>query len=153
MIHDEQKKQIQEILAQMEAPVKLVHFTQEINVEFAREGRKLLEELSELSDKLSLEVFNLQIDREKAAAWGIDKVPATAIVGGGVGDGVGDGTGDNEKDYGIRFYGAPMGYEFSSLLDAIVSVSKADSGLESETRETLQKLTRPLHLMVFVTPT
>ncbi len=149
MIHDKQKKQIQEILAQMEAPVKLVHFTQEINVEFAREGRKLLEELSGISDKLSLEVYNLQIDREKAAEWGIDKVPATAIVGGGVGD----GAGDNEKDYGIRFYGALMGYEFSSLLDAIVSVSKADSGLESETRETLQKLTQPLHLMVFVTPT
>ena len=150
MIQDEQKKEIQEILAQMEAPVKLVHFTQEINVEFAREGRKLLEELSEISDKLSLEVYNLQIDREKAAEWGIDKVPATAIVGGG---GVGDGAGNNEKDYGIRFYGAPMGYEFSSLLDAIVSVSKADSGLASETRETLQKLTQPLHLMVFVTPT
>ena len=66
-------------------------------------------------------------------------VPATAVVG--------------EKDYGIRFYGVPMGYEFSSLLDAIVSVSKADSGLGSETRETLQKLTQPLHLMVFVTPT
>ena len=150
MIQDEQKKEIQEILAQMEAPVKLVHFTQEINVEFAREGRKLLEELSEISDKLSLEVYNLQIDREKAAEWGIDKVPATAIVGGG---GVGDGAGNNEKDYGIRFYGAPMGYEFSSLLDAIVSVSKADSGLASETRDTLQKLTQPLHLMVFVTPT
>ena len=150
MIQDEQKKEIQEILAQMEAPVKLVHFTQEINVEFAREGRKLLEELSEISDKLSLEVYNLQIDREKAAEWGIDRVPATAIVGGG---GVGDGAGNNEKDYGIRFYGAPMGYEFSSLLDAIVSVSKAASGLASETRETLQKLTQPLHLMVFVTPT
>ena len=139
MINDEQKKQIQEIMGRMEAPVKLVHFTQEINVEFAREARGLLEELSELSDKLSIESYNLQLDREQAAQWKIDRVPATAVVG--------------EKDYGIRFYGVPMGYEFSSLLDAIVSVSKADSGLGSETRETLQKLTQPLHLMVFVTPT
>ncbi len=139
MINDEQKKQIQEIMGRMEAPVKLVHFTQEINVEFAREARGLLEELSELSDNLSLETYNLQLDREQAAQWKIDRVPATAVVG--------------EKDYGIRFYGVPMGYEFSSLLDAILSVSKADSGLESETRETLQKLTQPLHLMVFVTPT
>ena len=139
MIIDEQKKQIQEIMGRMEAPVKLVHFTQEINVEFAREARGLLEELSELSDKLSIESYNLQLDHEQAAQWKIDRVPATAVVG--------------EKDYGIRFYGVPMGYEFSSLLDAIVSVSKADSGLGSETRETLQKLTQPLHLMVFVTPT
>ena len=139
MINDEQKEQIQEIMGRMEAPVKLVHFTQEINVEFAREARGVLEELSELSDKLSLETYNLQLDREQAAQWKIDRVPATAVVG--------------EKDYGIRFYGVPMGYEFSSLLDAIVSVSKADSGLGSETRETLQKLTQPLHLMVFVTPT
>ena len=139
MINDEQKSQIQEIMGRMEAPVKLVHFTQEINVESAREARGLLEELSGLSDKLSLETYNLQLDREQAAHWKIDRVPATAVVG--------------EKDYGIRFYGVPMGYEFSSLLDAIVSVSRADSGLESETRETLQKLTQPLHLMVFVTPT
>ena len=139
MMNDEQKKQIQEIMGRMEAPVKLVHFTQEINVELAREARGILEDLSELSDKLSLETYNLQLDREQAAQWKIDKVPATAVVG--------------EKDYGIRFYGVPMGYEFSSLLDAIVSVSKADSGLGSETRETLQKLTQPLHLMVFVTPT
>ena len=139
MINDEQKTQIQEIMGRMEAPVKLVHFTQEINVEFAREARGILEDLSELSDKLSLETYNLQLDREQAAQWKIDRVPATAVVG--------------EKDYGIRFYGVPMGYEFSNLLDAIVSVSRADSGLESETRETLQKLTQPLHLMVFVTPT
>ena len=139
MMNDEQKKQIQEIMGRMEAPVKLVHFTQEINVELAREARGILEDLSELSDKLSLETYNLQLDREQAAQWKIDKVPATAVVG--------------EKDYGIRFYGVPMGYEFSSLLDAIVSVSKADSGLGSETRETLRKLTQPLHLMVFVTPT
>ena len=69
----------------------------------------------------------------------MDKVPATAVRDG--------------KDYGIRFYGLPAGYEFSTLLDAIVEVSKGDSRLRPESREKLAKIAQPVHLEVFVTPT
>lgn len=126
-------------LQSMTSPVKLVHFTQELNLEYGREARQLLEELTQISDKLSLETYNFLIDKEKAAEYAVDKVPATVIR--------------NGKDYGIRFFGLPAGYEFAALLDAILAVSAGDSGLLPESRDKLARLTQPIHLQVFTTPT
>jgi glutaredoxin-like protein len=139
LIGDEDLQEIRQRLAPMVNPVRLVHFTQELNLEYGREAQQLLKEVAEVSDKLSLEVYNYLLDKEKVAEYGVDKVPATVIRDG--------------KDYGLRYFGLPAGYEFSALLDAILSVSKGDSGLKEETRQKLQQLTEPLHLQVFVTPT
>jgi glutaredoxin-like protein len=86
-----------------------------------------------------LTVYNFQDDKDIAEKYNIDKIPATIIEG--------------EKDYGIRYYGIPSGYEFSSLLEDIVDVSKNESGFSAETKEMLSKIDKPLHLQVFVTPT
>src|SRR6266704_2992883 len=139
LIGEDDAQEIRERLKEMVNPVKLVHFTQELNLEYGREAKELLEELAALSDKLSVEVYNFLLDKEKVAEYAVDKVPATAVRDG--------------KDYGIRFYGLPAGYEFSTLLDAIVEVSKGDSGLRPESREKLAKIAQPVHLEVFVTPT
>ena len=58
-----------------------------------------------------------------------------------------------DKDYGIRMYGLPSGYEFGTLIEAILDVSRGDSGLSPETRAALKDVTRPVHLQVFSTPT
>jgi hypothetical protein len=47
----------------------------------------------------------------------------------------------------------PAGYEFSSFIEAIKSVSAGESGLAPKTKEALAGLKDPLHLQVFVTPT
>src|SRR6266516_2424710 len=134
LIGEEDAQEIRERLKEMVNPVKLVHFTQELNLEYGREAKQLLEELAALSDKLSVEVYNFLLDKEKVAEYKVDKVPATAVR--------------NGKDYGIRFYGLPAGYEFSTLLDAIISVSNADSGLGAESNEKLTQVTQPVHLEV-----
>lgn len=139
LLRDSDVAEIRERLAGMVNPVKLVHFTQELDLEYGREARQLLEELTKISDKLSLETYDFLIDKEKVAEYAIDKVPATAIRDG--------------KDYGIRFFGLPAGFEFAALLDAILAVSAGDSGLLPESREKLSQLTQPLHLQVFTTPT
>lgn len=139
LIRDEDATVIKERLKHMVNPVRLVHFTQELNLEYGREARQLLEELAALSENLSVEVLNFLLDKEKAAEYGVDKVPATVVR--------------NGKEFGIRFYGLPAGYEFASLLDAIILVSKRDSGLSAVSRERLAGITEPVHLQVFVTPT
>ena len=139
LIDDDNALEIRERLKGMAQPVKLVHFTQELNLEYGQEAKQLLTELLALSDKLSLEVYNFLLDKDKVSEYGIDKVPATAVR--------------NGKDYGIRFYGLPAGYEFATLLDAILSVSQGDSGLKAENKEKLAKDSQPVHLQVFVTPT
>ena len=139
LIRDDDASEIRERLKALIEPVRLVHFTQELNLQYGREAKQLIEELVALSDKLSLVVYNFLLDKERVSEYAIDKVPATAVR--------------NGKDYGIRFYGLPAGYEFATLLDAILSVSQRDSGLKPENKEKLAKLSQPLHLEVFVTPT
>jgi glutaredoxin-like protein len=69
----------------------------------------------------------------------VDKIPAVAVVG--------------DQDYGIRFYGIPSGYEFTSLLEAIRIAAAGESDLSQETVEFLSSLSEPVHMQVFVTPT
>lgn len=139
LLREEDAVEIRQRLSGMTAPVKIIHFTQELNLEYGRETREVLEELSGLSDKLSLEVYDFLLDKEKVSEYGVDKAPATVIR--------------NGKDYGIRYYGLPAGYEFSTVLDVILDVSKGESGLGDESREKLASLKQPVHLEVFVTPT
>ena len=82
-------------------------------------------------------------DKEIAEQYDIDKIPAVAIVA----------DGEDAKDYGIRLYGIPSGYEFSTLIADIVMVSSRESGLDDATKAYIQGLESPLHMQVFVTPT
>lgn len=86
-------------------------------------------------------MYDLQADAERAAELGIDKAPALVVLGGLA-----------HTDYGVRFYGIPVGYEFASLLEAIRMVDGAHAELQPTTRAFLAQLTSPLHLQVFVTP-
>jgi glutaredoxin-like protein len=120
-------------------PVRLVNFTQAMECQFCAETRQLVEEVAALSDKIELEVYNFAIDKEKVEEYRVDKIPAIAIMG--------------EKDYGVRYYGIPSGYEFSSFIEDIIDVSKGEVELLPATKEALAEVTEPLHFQVFVTPT
>jgi glutaredoxin-like protein len=136
---EKDKQYIENLFENLRDDVKLIMFTQEIECQYCRETRQLLEEVADLSDKIQLTVYNFQVDKEVAEKYKIDKIPATVLEG--------------KKDYGIRYYGIPSGYEFSSLLEDIVDVSKNESGLTDDSKQMLAKIKKPLHLQVFVTPT
>ena len=127
----------------LQHPVHLIVFTQEFECQLCRETRQIAEEVAALSDMISLEVLDFVADAEQARQYNIDKIPATILMQGG----------DAVKDFGIRYYGVPSGYEFSSLIFDILMVGRGDSGLAQPTREWLAHLTVPVHLQVFVTPT
>ena len=103
--------------------------------------QQLLEELVELSPKLSLEVVDFYRDPDVARAMGVDKIPAVVI------DGETGGGGN------IRFYGLPSGIEFAVLLESVIDVSNKNSTLQLETRQHLKRLREDVHIQVFVTPT
>lgn len=127
----------------LQKPVKMVIFTQEFECQYCRETREIGEELAALSDLITLEVLDFEADKEIAEQYHIDKIPAAVVMLGG----------EQAKDYGIRYYGIPSGYEFSSLIQDILMVGQGESGLAAETKAWLAKLEAPLHLQVFVTPT
>ncbi len=140
----------QEFAAHMVNPVKLVMFTQTVECQFCHETRQIVEEIAALSDKITVEVHNFVTDKAIADLYGIDKIPAIAILR--VEDGA-EGQGRQDKDYGIRFYGIPSGYEFTSIIEDIMDVSKGESGLQPKSKEAVKAITEPVHFQVFVTPT
>lgn len=133
------RKDVQAALSDVQQPVVFKIFTQEVDCHYCKETRELVEEVTALSDKLSVEVYDLVKDAAIAEGLGIDKAPGIAVVG--------------KKDYGIRMFGIPSGYEFSSLIESIKLVSEGESGLSAETRKQVAKLTRPVKIQVFITPT
>jgi len=136
---------------EMENKVSIIFFTQEPSrlivpdhlkgqeCLYCKETRQLLEEVKSLSDKIELTVYDFVADKEKAASFAVDKIPGIVVMG--------------EKDYGIRFFGIPSGYEYPSLIEAIVDVSKGKTGLSEKTKEALRALDKDVHIQIFVTPT
>ena len=121
-------------------PVKLVVFSQSLEAaELCQQNEQLVREVAELSDQITVEVLNLAIDRERAEAYGVDQVPAIVVEG--------------SRDYGIRFYGVPLGYEFSNLIDSIIAISSGEAALTSETKASLAALAGDVQIKVFSTPT
>ncbi len=146
LLSDQIQRQIRQAFAAMTGPVKIELFTQGENApecEYCVETHQLLEEVSALSDKLTLEVHDFARDAQLAEQYHIDKIPAVAILS----------DGPTPQDYGIRLYGVPAGYEFSSLIEDILMVSQQKSALNARTLDELKKLTQPVNIQVFVTPT
>jgi len=139
LLPDEMKTQVSEALASLKAPVKFVIFTQAFECPNCQTNRQLLEEVAALSDKMSVEVYDFVKDAEQVQAYGIDKIPALAILG--------------EQDYGLRFYGVPSGYEFTTLIHIVRLVGGAASQLDDKLQAELRSLAVPVHMQVFVTPT
>ncbi len=143
LLREEDRQHLIKEFEGLQNPVKLLMFTQELECQYCRETRMIAEEVANLSDAISVEVYNFVTDEEVAQQYGIDKIPAIAILR----------DGDEPKDYGIRYFGIPSGYEFSSLIEDVMMVSHGESGLSEATRSLVAGLTRPVHLQVFVTPT
>ena len=121
-------------------PVKLVVFTTQLDAsEYSIETERLVREVAECSDQVTVEILNLHIDRERAEAYGVDRVPAIVVEG--------------ARDYGIRFFGIPMGYEFTNLIDSMIAASSGKPALGVETLERLGSLKERVHIQVFATPT
>lgn len=140
LINEEVASQLREEFETLVNPVRLAVFSQALSDPGSEQVKRLVEELALLSEKLSAESYNFVLDTDKVQALGIQRIPAIAILG-------------ESSDPGIRFYGLPSGYEFGSLVDTILDVSRGEAELSDETRKALADLQNPVHIQVFSTPT
>lgn len=139
LIPEQHKAHVREELTSLQNPVRIIVFTQETECGFCRETRELAQEIAQLSEKISVEVYDLMKDAKTAAEYGIDKIPALVVIG--------------KEDYGIRYYGIPAGYEFGTLIKDLKMVSKGSTEISEKSRTRLASVTAPVHIQVFVTPT
>jgi alkyl hydroperoxide reductase subunit AhpF len=140
LITDEVAEELRKEFQKLKDPVRLAVFSAALADPDSEQVKRLVEEIAALEPRITAESYNFVLDTEKVAALSVQRVPAIAVLGA-------------TKDYGIRMYGLPSGYEFGSLVDAILDVSSGDSGLSGPTREALKAVENPVHLQVFSTPT
>ncbi len=160
LLKDSDREHLRNEFKQLTNPVKLVFFTQGLDCEYCPLTQQVLEEVASLSDKIQLQTYNFAIDKEQVANFKIARVPAIAVLrvetktnGSGQATPEEAGKETRERDFGIRFYGVPAGFEFASLLGDILDVSLGQSGLSEQSKAALAQLQDPLHLQVFTTPT
>lgn len=140
LIREDVAAQIKQEFEALQNPVRLAVFHQALVDPESEQVTRLVEELAALDSRLSVESLNFVLDKERAEALRVARTPAVAILG-------------QDKDPGIRFYGLPTGYEFGTLVDAILDVSREETGLSPATLQALAALEGPVHIHVFSTPT
>jgi alkyl hydroperoxide reductase subunit AhpF len=105
----------------------------------------VLNELPPLSDQITIQDVNFVLEGETARQYGIDRVPAIAVT---------YLEGEDVKDSRIRFLGTPGGYEFISLIRAILLAGGGRPfDLSEAGRGRLAALDKPMTMQVFTTPT
>ncbi len=140
MLREEDQNHLRrEFSGKLVNPVKIVFFTQKLECMYCQPTEEILTEIASLSDKLILEKHDLLEDKSLVDQYGIDKIPGIALIG--------------DRDYGVRFFGVPSGFEFTSLIEDIIDVSRGTTGLTLDSREKLKKIAKPVKIQVFITPT
>ena len=141
LLSEQDRQVVRSHLADINHDVTLLLFTQTIGgPETGAIARQILDELAGLSERLTVEEVNFVLEKERADQFGVDKIPAIVVLRDG-------------EDTRIRFYGAPAGYEFMSLVEAVILAGGDGSGLTPESRSLLAGIEEPVSIEVFVTPT
>ncbi|MGE0445593.1 MAG: thioredoxin family protein [Vicinamibacterales bacterium] len=142
LLSEQDRQTVRRHLEGLRHHVTLLFFTQTIGApETALIARQILDELASLSDRITVEEVNLVLEKERAAAFGVDGVPAIVLLRDG-------------QDTRMRFLGAPAGYEFMSLVEAVIVAGGDESGLSAESRALIAAhASGPIDIKVFVTPT
>ena len=95
--------------------------------------------MAALSDKLSLTVYDVVSDKEKAMELGVTLTPSILLL-------------DSEnKDNGVKFNGIPAGHEINSFISGILNVSGAGEELPEEMVRRIESIDKPVNIKVFVT--
>jgi glutaredoxin-like protein len=135
---------LRDSLSAMTRPVRLLFFTQSIGCETCLQTRQILDELPQLSDRIAIDEANVVLDGERAARYGVERAPAVVVL---------------YEDHGalldsrIRFLGAPSGYEFVSLIEAVRLAGGGPPRLSAPSLARLAEVTAPTTIRVFSTPT
>jgi alkyl hydroperoxide reductase subunit AhpF len=128
-------------LAAIDKRVDILLFTQAIGgTESGMVAKQVLDEIARLNDKITVVEKNFILDLDDRAKYGVDKSPAMVILSEG-------------QDTRMRTFGAPTGYEFVGLVEAILIAGTGKIDLQDDTLKLLAGVDKPTHIQVFSTPT
>lgn len=141
LLSPQDEQVLKQHLSAIRKPVSLLLFTQTIGgSESGEVAKQVLDEVARLNDKITLVEKNFILDVEDQTKYGVDKSPAIVVLADG-------------RDTRMRFFGAPTGYEFVPLVEAVLLAGTGTVELEEETLQLLATVDKPMRLQVFSTPT
>lgn len=142
MIDKELKKKLKELFAkELSGEVKLWLFTSQDKAacQYCDAVSEMADELASLDSRITLFKYTIEGNGKEAKVMGVERVPALLIQG--------------KKAHSIYYYGIPAGYEFGSVVEDVIDVSKGASRLSESTRDAVRKIEKKVDIKVFVTPT
>jgi glutaredoxin-like protein len=128
VLSDHDREHLRKHFETLADEVTVTMFTQEFECPYCKDTRELLQEVAALNPKIRLGVYDC-----------VDKIPVIIVAG--------------KKPYRMRFFGIPAGYEFVSLMEAIIDASKGTTSLSQTSKDRIRRITKPVHIQVFVTTT
>jgi alkyl hydroperoxide reductase subunit AhpF len=141
LLSAQDEQALRQHLAEIEKPVTALLFTQTIGgSETGPVARQVLDEIARLNEKITVEEKSFVLDHDDRAKYGVDKSPAIVILSDG-------------QDTRMRMFGAPVGYEFVGLVEALLIAGTGKTDLQQETLALLADVKEPLNIQVFSTPT
>ena len=147
ILRDQERQEVKRRLHDLKRDVTIRLFTQSTAAGLLIPGREcrycpqteqLYRELAALSPRLHLEVLDFYARPEEAQRYGVERIPCAVF--------------STDGDGRFRYYGIPLGYEFATVLETIVTLSKGTSPLKVEHRKKLKQVQQDVHVQVFVTP-
>jgi glutaredoxin-like protein len=141
LLDEANKMKLREIFNKdFDKPVDIIVFTDETDCKYCKETLQIAREVSELNPDILVKHYPYEESIEEAERYRVRLFPATIIA-------------SPEKDYGIRFFGIPSGYEFETYVKDILMVSNGRTILRDSTKDFIKGVSEPLNIKVFVTPT
>ncbi|MFQ5975971.1 MAG: thioredoxin family protein [Candidatus Hydrothermarchaeales archaeon] len=138
-IDDSTLERVKEKMEKMEGEVELILFTADKEqCLYCNDIEEMASQIEAFSDKLKV-IKGLDLQSDEAKNNNVDKHPAMVIKGANRGK--------------IRYFGMPMMHEFLPFIDTLVDASTGKPELEEGTVEKISKITTPIHIQVFTTPT
>lgn len=138
LLNEEVRGQLRDMFKDLKNDVNIALFVKEDDCESCEDTKSFMNELKDLSSQLSLEIFDIEKDSDKANKLNIDKTPAIVLLD------------EDKKDNGVRFYGIPAGHEINSFITGIMEVSGNGEELPDEFLEKIKAIDKDINIKVFV---
>ena len=141
LLSSQDEQVLSQHLSAIDKRVDILLFTQAIGGgESGTVAKQVLDEVARLNDKITVVEKSFILDVEDRGKYGIDKSPAIVFLSEG-------------QDTRMRMFGAPTGYEFVGLVEAILIAGTGKVDLEEDTLKLLATVDKPTNIQVFSTPT
>ncbi len=141
LLSDSDTQVLRQHLSAIDTPVTLLLFTQTIGGSPSGPiAKQVLDEVAGLHDRIEVVEKNFVLDTEDKAKYHVEREPAIVVL-------------RNGEDTRMRFLGAPSGYEFVALVEAILLAGTAKTELEPASLALLAAVDAPTDIKVFSTPT